>query len=144
MKKLMICIGTLLLSAYSHAANFSEKVKINGFHCDFRGASVELRSLDEDRVLYLAENTTGAPEYFYMPTASCRGLIKNLGARLEGQVITANFQTEDFIKIEHEYLPRRPCRTKCDEDRLVEKENSYQRIETTIDGLRFFAEQKLN
>jgi len=144
MKKLLICTLTLLLSAYAHAMSFAEQVKISGFSCNSRGAAIELRSLEADYKLYLAENETGDPKALSMSDAACEGLIKNLGARLTSQVITANFQTEDFDRAEKEYVPPRPCRTKCDEGYYKDVTNHYRRIETTIDGFRFFSERELN
>ncbi len=139
---------TLMRSGMAQAENFSEQIKITGFHCDYGQAAVELRSLKNDRVLYLAENDTGTPRPFQMFEEHCEGLIKNLSAKLKGQILEARFQAEDFSRKEQVSIPPenpcRPGRTKCDDEgSSVEKIFQYERIETSIDGYRFFNETKI-
>lgn len=145
--KLNIVALLIFASGIAQAESTTEKVRVTGFHCDYGKAAIELRSFEQDHVLFLATNESGNPKYFEMLDDQCRGLIKNLNLRLNGKIFDLDFRTERFSRTEQVYIPpRNPCRpgrTKCDDEgSSVEKTFEYERTETFIDGFRFFNEQK--
>jgi hypothetical protein len=145
--KFYIIALLVFASGIAKAESFSEKVRVTGFNCDSGKAVIQLRSFEQDRTLYLASNESGAPKHFEMLEEHCRGLIKNLKARLNGKIFDLNFLNERFSRTEYVYVPpRNPCRpgrTKCDDEgSYVEKTFEYQRTETLVNGYRFFSEQK--
>ncbi len=148
MDKYLILIGLAFLSLSAQAENFSERVKINGFRCDYGKAAIHLRSLEEDRVLYLAKNLDGEPKALEMLEQHCKGLIKNMGNGFTGKILDVDFHTDTFSRKESVYVPpRNPCRpgrTKCDDEGdYVERTFNYLRTETAIDGYRFFSEERI-
>lgn len=146
--KFYIIVLLLFVTGITNAESFSEKVKVTGFQCDSGKAAILLRSFEQDRGLYFAANETGAPKYFVMLDEHCNGLIKNLNARLKGRIFDLAFETERYSRTELVYEPPhnpcRPGRTKCDDEgSYYEKKFEYERIETLIDGYRFFFEAKV-
>lgn len=146
MNKFLILAGLVFLSLSAQAENSSERVRVNGFRCDYSKAGIHLRSLEEDRVLYLAKNLHGEPKALTMLEQHCNALIKNLSNKLAGRILDVDFHTDTFSRKEFVYVPpRNPCRpgrTKCeDEGEYVEKTFNYRRTETVIDGYRFFSEE---
>lgn len=147
MKSLLSLTLLCLWTAGARAAEFVDHVKIAGFRCDGGKAGIQLRSLETDRILYLAKNLSGSPEYLLMQDSHCVALAQHLKRRLAGQILDARFQTEEFSRLESVYLPpKHPCRpgaTKCDEEgTYTQADFRYLRTETTVDGFRFFWEQR--
>ncbi|HWU45073.1 MAG TPA: hypothetical protein VN132_16585 [Bdellovibrio sp.] len=137
----------LLASGIAQADSFTEKVKVTGFHCDYGKPAIELRSLQQDRVLFLAQNESGEPQYLKMREGECQGMIQNLGNRLNGKIFDLNFETQQFSRTEKVYVPPpNPCEghhTKCDDrGSYIDQTFEYLRTESLIDGSRFFNEQK--
>lgn len=148
MNKYLTAIFLVLLSIHSRAEEFSERIRITGFRCDNGKAGIHLRSLEKDRILYLAKNLIGEPKQLSMLDQHCKKLIDNLSVRFVNQVLDISFRTENFSATEAvEVSPRHPCRpgqTKCDDEtRYVDQMFKFLRIEATIDDYRFFREEKV-
>lgn len=146
--KLSIVALLVFISGIAQAEGFIEKVRITGLHCDYDKVAIELKSFEQDRVLFLAENESGEPKYFKMLEDQCRGLIKNLGIRLNGKIFDLNFKMDRVLRTELVYVEsKNPCgprQTKCDDKgSSVEKTFEYENTEAFIDGFRFFSEQKM-
>ncbi len=145
--KLNIIVLLILVSGVTHAESTVERVRISGFHCDYGKAAVELRSLGQDRILYLASNEPGDPKYFRVLGEQCAGLVKNLGLRLGGRIFDLSFDIVKFSRKEEVRVsPRNSCRLRrptCDDEgSSVERTFEYERTETFVDGFRFFSEQR--
>lgn len=135
----------IFISGIAQADSFSEKVKIIGFRCQSGKAAVELRSFEQDRILFLADSDFGEPKYLEMSNVHCEGLVRNLHGGLAGKILDVNFKVDRFLRTEQVYIPpRNPCRpgrTKCDDEGYyIEKTFEYERTVTLIEGYRFFGE----
>lgn len=144
MKKILFVYFAAFTSMTARSEEIVDRVKVTGFHCQWNRAAIKLRSLSQDRVLYLTKTREGEPEYLEVST--CEGLIRNLHQQLTGKIFDQTFLMDEVTREERVSYPSPPCRPrqrKCDDsDRTVRERVTYIRLQTTIGDYRFLSETK--
>jgi hypothetical protein len=140
MKNNLMIILVSLMTSSVYANQFSEQVKVTGLSCDNYRLNISLRSLENDYVLHLAKNLDGALQAFELDDSHCRALAKHLTPLFAGKIYLAEFLTLDIPgkKTVHHAGSDSSCRTKCDDGYDEEVNVRMTRIETKLEGYRFF------